>query len=126
MPDTHGETTGGEEMSPQKFGIWNCLWMLPIWLAASTLFLLMAMTFADVVLRSVAGDPIESATELTRLFMAIIVFSALPMISWNGQHIIVDLIDPLFSRRAARVRGRAGGVSYRPRRRINRSSRVAR
>jgi len=78
--------------------------MLPVWLAASALFLLMAMTFADVILRSVASDPIESATELTRLFMAIIVFSALPMVSWKGGHVIVDLMDPLFSRRMARMR----------------------
>ncbi len=78
--------------------------MLPTWLAASTLFVLMAMTFMDVILRSVANDPIESATELTRLCMAIIVFAALPMVSWNGGHIVVDLMDPLFARRAARVR----------------------
>ena len=45
-------------------------------LASLALFFLMAMTFADVVLRSVFNDPIESATELTRLLMAIIVFSS--------------------------------------------------
>ena len=85
-------------------GIWYHVAMAPTWLAASVLFVLMAMTFADVVLRSVANNPIESATELTRIFMAIIVFSALPMVSWKGKHIVVDLMDTLFSRRLARMR----------------------
>ncbi len=104
MSGTFGEPGVGETVSPRVPGVWGYVVMLPTWLAALTLFVLMAMTFADVILRSVANDPIESATELTRLFMAIIVFSALPMVSWNGQHIIVDLMDPLFARRAARVR----------------------
>jgi TRAP-type C4-dicarboxylate transport system permease small subunit len=38
------------------------------------------------------------------LFMAIIVFSSLPIISWKGNNIVVDLLDPLFSRRLAIIR----------------------
>ncbi len=82
----------------------HLLAMAPSYLAAVTLFLLMAMTFFDVILRSVANNPIESATELTRLFMAIIVFSSLPMVTWKGKHIVVDLMDPMFSRALARYR----------------------
>ncbi len=96
MTDTSGET------QLQRAG--RRLALLPSLLAATVLFLLMAMTFFDVILRSVANDPIESATELTRLFMAIMVFSALPVISWRGEHIVVDLLDPLFSRGMARIR----------------------
>ena len=77
---------------------------LPTWLAAVVLFLLMVMTFLDVILRSAFNNPIESATELTRLFMAIMVFSALPMVSWKGENIVVDLLDPIFSARLAFVR----------------------
>ncbi len=104
MYGSYDESESGELSSPRQTGIWGCIVMLPTWLAASTLFLLMAMTFADVILRSVINDPIESATELTRFFMAIIVFSALPMVSWKSGHIIVDLMDPFFGRRASRVR----------------------
>lgn len=53
----------------------------------------MLMTFSDVILRSTLNAPIEAATELTRLFMAIIVFSMLPVISARGSHIVVDLLD---------------------------------
>ena len=71
---------------------------IPIVTAAAALFLLMVMTFSDVMLRSMANAPIEQATELTRIFMAIIVFSVMPIVSTNGEHIAVDLTDGLFDR----------------------------
>ncbi len=86
----------------KKAGRW--LAFLPSVVAASALFALMVMTFFDVILRSAFNDPVESATEMTRLFMAIVVFSSLPVISWRGQHIVVDLFDPLFRARLARIR----------------------
>ena len=89
------------ETVPQRHRFWYVLHHLPTWAAAFFLFLLMVMTFADVILRSAFDNPIESATELTRLFMAIIVFSALPMVSWKGDNIVVDLLDPWFPPRVA-------------------------
>ena len=83
----------------------NLIFRLPVALASLALFVLMAMTFADVILRSAFNAPIEAATELTRLLMAVIVFSALPMISFRDHHISVDLLDGLFARfRLSRVR----------------------
>jgi TRAP-type transport system small permease protein len=76
----------------------------PAWLAATALFILMVMTFCDVILRSAFNNPIEAATELTRIFMAIIVFASLPVISAQGGHIAVDLLDPFFRGWAARMR----------------------
>jgi TRAP-type C4-dicarboxylate transport system permease small subunit len=95
------------DMSDEKnehFSARAFLTRAPSLLAATALFILMVMTFFDVVLRSLANNPIESATELTRLLMAITVFSSLPVISWRGEHIVVDLLDPLFSERVAKVR----------------------
>lgn len=92
----------GKTGTLEKAGRW--LAFLPSALAATALFALMVMTFFDVILRSTINDPIESATEMTRLFMAITVFSSLPVISWRGEHIVVDLFDPLFSAGLARVR----------------------
>jgi TRAP-type C4-dicarboxylate transport system permease small subunit len=78
---------------------------LPILVASVALFMLMVLTFCDVVLRSVFNAPIEAATELIRIAIAIIVFSALPLLSARGQHISVDLLDPLFARlRLTRLR----------------------
>jgi len=58
---------------------------------------MMAMTFFDVVMRSAFDTPVESATELIRIAMAIIVFSALPVISGRNEHISVDLLDGFFN-----------------------------
>ena len=73
-------------------------------LAMMALFAMMVMTFSDVMLRSVFNSPIEAATELTRIFMAIVVFATLPIVSEKGEHISVDLLDRFFSGWAARVR----------------------
>ncbi len=70
-------------------------WLLKV-MASLALFLLMTMTFSDVVLRSVFNAPIEFAADLTRLLMAVTVFSALPLVSAQSKHISVDLLDGLF------------------------------
>lgn len=78
---------------------------LPIFLASIVLFALMVMTFADVMMRSIFNAPFEAATELTRYFMAIIVFLMLPIISGRQEHIVVDLTDSFFTNKwAARIR----------------------
>ncbi|MEM8701944.1 MAG: TRAP transporter small permease subunit [Pseudomonadota bacterium] len=71
---------------------------LPALLSALALFVLMVMTFCDVVLRSVFNAPIEVAADMTRLLMAITVFSVLPVVSAQGGHISVDLLDGVFKR----------------------------
>ena len=78
--------------------------MVPTAVAVTALFAMMVMTFTDVVLRSAANMPIEAATELTRIMMAVIVFSVLPVISAQNGHIAVDLLDGAFSPRLARWR----------------------
>ena len=83
--------------------------LAPALLGAAALFGLMAMTFADVILRSAFDAPLPAATELTRILMAIIVFSGVPIISARNEHIAVDLLDPLFP--AAMRRLRDGGIS---------------
>ncbi|MCY6379427.1 TRAP transporter small permease [Hoeflea prorocentri] len=71
---------------------------IPGLLASLALFVLMVLTFTDVVLRSVLNAPIEIASDLTRLLMAIMVFSVLPVVSARSAHISVDLLDVLFYR----------------------------
>jgi TRAP-type C4-dicarboxylate transport system permease small subunit len=94
----------GDRQPPnwRRAGHW--LARLPTWLAAAALFSLMVMTFLDVTLRSGFNSPIPAGTELTRIFMAIIVFASLPIISARGEHIVVDLFDSFYSPRLARIR----------------------
>lgn len=77
---------------------------VPLFIASSALFILMLMTFADVMLRSTINAPIEAATEFTRILVALTVFAALPVVSGRGEHIAVDLLDPLLGKLATRLR----------------------
>lgn len=71
---------------------------LPMFVASLALFALMCLTFADVLMRSMFNAPIEAATELIRMGIALIVFAALPVLSATNKHIAVDLMDGPFRR----------------------------
>jgi TRAP-type C4-dicarboxylate transport system permease small subunit len=72
--------------------------------AAVVLFLLMAMTCVDVAGRYLFNQPLDGATELTRLMLAVIVFAVLPVVSWREQHVSVDLLDNVFPHRLTNAR----------------------
>tara|TARA_R110000787_G_scaffold15560_12_gene48061 strand:+ start:583 stop:1089 length:507 start_codon:yes stop_codon:yes gene_type:complete len=78
--------------------VYRVLIAVPIWLACAALFLLMLLTFSDVILRSSFDAPIEAATELTRILVAVMVFAVMPHISVQGGHIAVDLTDGFFEK----------------------------
>lgn len=71
---------------------------LPTAVAALALFALMVLTFADVMLRSIFNAPLQAGADLTRLLMAVTVFSVLPVLSARGGQISVDLLDGVFAR----------------------------
>lgn len=71
---------------------------VPMLIASIALFALMCLTFADVLMRSIFNAPIEAATELIRMGIALIVFAALPVLSAQNGHIAVDLLDGPFQR----------------------------
>lgn len=77
---------------------------IPLIFASVILFLMMALTFADVVMRSALNSPVEASTELIKIAMAVIVFSVLPVVSWRRQHITVDLLDRFFSPLLSKLR----------------------
>lgn len=62
-------------------------------IAAIALFALMVLTCVDVIGRYFLSSPVLGATELTEIGLAIVVFSVMPVVTWRGLHIVVDLID---------------------------------
>ncbi len=96
------EKSASNEVNGERVSLW--LTRIPSYTAAAALFFLMVMTFADVVLRSAFNNPVESATELTRIMMAIAVFSSMPVVAARGGHIVVDLLDGFFTPFAGRIR----------------------
>ena len=63
--------------------------------AAIALFVMMLLTFADVVGRKVLNSSITGSVELTELCMLGTIFIAMPLVSLAGEHVIFDVLDPI-------------------------------
>ena len=61
--------------------------------SSAVLFILMALTCVDVIGRYLFNSPLHGGTELTEIGLAVMVFAAMPVITWRGGHIVVDLLD---------------------------------
>ncbi len=68
---------------------------------------LMCLTVAEVVARYGFNAPIFGRQDLAQILLACSIFLALPVVTLRGQQIDVDLLDSLFSNRAAFWRNRA-------------------
>jgi TRAP-type C4-dicarboxylate transport system permease small subunit len=73
--------------------------------AATVLFLLMALTCVDVVGRYLFSNSLDGATELTEIGLAIMLFAEMPVVTWRGGHVVVDLLDPILGSRLVKVLG---------------------
>ncbi|MCW5749999.1 MAG: TRAP transporter small permease [Alphaproteobacteria bacterium] len=69
-------------------------------LSGSCLFLMMLMTFADVIGRYVFSAPIRGAYELTELLLAVAVFGVLPSVTLRRNHVSTGLFDSVLRGRA--------------------------
>lgn len=72
-------------------------------IAASVLFALMVLTCIDVIGRYFLSRPVLGATELTEIGLAVVIFSVMPVVTWRGAHIVVDLIDIFVSNTVLRI-----------------------
>jgi TRAP-type C4-dicarboxylate transport system permease small subunit len=66
-------------------------------IAATTLFSLMLLTCADVAGRYFFSNSIDGTTELTEIAIAVMIFAVLPVITWRGGHVVVDILDSYFN-----------------------------
>ncbi|MCP4597663.1 TRAP transporter small permease [Neptuniibacter sp.] len=74
-------------------------------IAALTLFFLMALTCADVFGRYFLDNAVDGATELTEMGIAILVFAELPLVTWRGGHVVVDILDKMMGSTVIKVLG---------------------
>lgn len=74
-------------------------------IAAVALFFLMALTCADVLGRYFFSNAVDGATELTEIGIAILVFAELPIVTWRGGHVVVDILDKMWGSVAIKVLG---------------------
>ena len=61
--------------------------------ASILLFLMMVLTFADVVARYLVNRPIRGAFEITELTLLVLIFAGLPLVSHADEHVTMDFID---------------------------------
>ena len=70
----------------------------------SPLALIVLLTFADVFARYLFARPIRGSVEIIQYAMALVIFTALPLVTRHRGHVTVSLVDKLLSGRAAWVR----------------------
>lgn len=75
-------------------------------LAALILFLMMTLTFVDVIGRYFFNHPIPGGFEITEIMMATLIFLGLPLVSVEGGHITVDLLDSFIPAAIKRVQSK--------------------
>lgn len=71
-------------------------------LAGCALFALMLLTFVDVMGREFYRS-VPGALELSEMLMVVVLFCALPMVSWRAEHVCFELADAIYKGRAERV-----------------------
>jgi TRAP-type C4-dicarboxylate transport system permease small subunit len=80
--------------------------------ASAILFVMMLLTFVDVVARYVFSRPVRGAFEVTELMLVVLIFAGLPLVSYADEHVTMDFIDRLLGPRGrARLQRAIHGVS---------------
>ncbi len=72
------------------------------WLSAMPVALIVLLTFADVFGRYVFASPLRGSVEIIEYAMAMVIFSALPLVTRQRGHISVSLIDNMVKGAAER------------------------
>jgi TRAP-type C4-dicarboxylate transport system permease small subunit len=65
-------------------------------IAGVLIFSIMAVTFVDVLGRYFFKTPIPGGFEIVEFIMGMMIFAALPVISYGNAHVTVDLFDRAF------------------------------
>lgn len=73
-------------------------------LSGILLFILMMVTIVDVVGRGIFNAPLPGGNEFVQIFMAAIIYGALPSVNRQEGHITVDLLDFITPKAVIRVR----------------------
>jgi len=87
-----------------RAGLWLARTCLT--LSALCLFSIMILTVVEVIGRYLFNAPIFGRQDIAQILLALSIFLAFPVVTLRGEQIDVDLLDGLFSERAAIWRDR--------------------
>jgi TRAP-type C4-dicarboxylate transport system permease small subunit len=74
------------------------------WIMGVTLFVMMMLTFVDVIGRYLLNKPVPGAAEIISFLLAVSLFAGLAIVSGENRHISVTLFQPMLDRRMKRLR----------------------
>jgi len=74
------------------------------WLSALPVALIVAITFADVFGRYVFSSPLRGGVEIIEYAMALLIFTALPLVTRRRGHVTVSLIDGMVRGVGSRIK----------------------
>ena len=63
-------------------------------IAGSALLIMMIITCIDVIGRYFFNKPLVGGVELIEVLLGVMIFMALPVISWRNEQVVVDILDP--------------------------------
>lgn len=72
-------------------------------ISATLLFVMMALTFVDVIGRYVFTAPVFGAAEMIQFLLAMTIFGGLSLINAHDSHITVELFEPWLKKRFPRL-----------------------
>ena len=75
-------------------------------LAAAALFAIMWLTVVDVSGRRFFSQSVPGGLELTEILMVVVIFGALPLVSWRSEHVVFDSLDAFLGERVKAVQAR--------------------
>ena len=74
------------------------------WIMGVSVFVMMILTFVDVIGRYLLNKPVPGAAELISFLLAVSLFAGLAIVSGENRHITVTLFQSVLDRRMQRLR----------------------
>ncbi len=74
--------------------------------SALALFGIMWLTLVDVIGRKFFNHSIPGGLEITEIMLVCVIFCALPLVSWRGEHVVFDTFDGFIPKRLQRLQVR--------------------
>lgn len=74
--------------------------------AAVALFAIMWLMLFDVSGRKFLNNSITGALEVTEILMVVVIFGALPLVSWRSEHVVFDSLDSVIPQGLKRLQAR--------------------
>ena len=72
-------------------------------LAGVALLAIMLLTLVDVLGRKWLSHSVPGSLEVTEILMVVVIFAALPLVSWHSEHVVFDALDGLLPARLRRL-----------------------